>query len=435
MSNFDPSKLNARPSNTSSRGPRSERVFMQVESYETPDNGYHFAVGHRIGNPEEKIRVRLNTVKERVADMPNLSEDAVKAQYVSGENTRDNIAAKSAADIKLIAFDDARRLGENDGVVEYRAHWPTTIATQPEAEVFAGKANIRLQDAFERGGVRTKAQAYVELIKGHAAATAENIDQLLQDALTLKDDQGRARDPMMIMRVRHNGSVVATPRLYPARKASTVFDQATGENREITRPLDPLQTVQSLMESDPGRSPMSNAQLDSVRAIVAGVRGEAEPRFNSTDEAMHAKARSLYWGAKEGHLEVEIISAEKIDFGADSRKTYLKNKDRPQFARYAVKEPNGEQQVREVRGYTDTVVGILRHEDGEPYAIYASPKAMFPKAYKLADLRLADAAPAAEAQAEATQAPTEPSQQEPQIPALATEGGPENEDEDNAPGM
>ena len=433
MSNFDPSKLNARP--TSPRGPRAERVFMQVESYETPDKSAHFAVGHRIGNPDEKIRVRLNTVNERVADAPKYSTDAVKSLYVSGENTRDTLAAKKAAGITLIAFDDARRLGNTDGVTEYRAHWPTTIATQPEAEVFQGKANIRLREAFEFNGTHMKAQAYVELIKGHATATPENIDQLLEGALALKDDQGRARDPMMIMRVLHNGSVAATPRLYPAREASTIYDQATGDDREITRPLDAQQTLQSLMSAEPGRSVMSNAQLDAVRAIVAGIRGEPEPVFNSTDEAMHAKARSLYWGVKEGHLTVEVISAEKIDFGADSRKTYLKNKDRPQYAAYTVKEPKGDQQVREVRGYTDTVVGILRHEDGEPYAIYASPKAMYPKAYKLADLRLVDAAPAAEAQAEAGQAPTEPSQEEPQIPALATEGAPENEDDDNAPRM
>lgn len=439
MSNFDPNKLNARTPRSGSRGPRPERIFMVVSSYETPESGFHFAVGHRADRPDEQVRVRLNTVAERVADRPNLSAEAVKAQYVTGENTRDDIQAKAKAGIKLIAFDDCRLLGKADGVAEYRAHWPKTIATQPDAELLSGKAHIRLREAQEHAGGRVKAQAYVELIKGHAAPTAENIDQLLHDALTIKDDQGRARDPLMIMRVKHNNVVVGAPRLYPAMQATKVFDQAMGEEREIARPVDADKTLEELYSAKPGRNDYHNAQLDSVRALVAAIKGEGEPVFNSSVPAAHDAARNLYWGLKEGHLQVEVISAEKIDFGADSRKTYLKDKDRPQLAAYTVKEPKDDQSFRESPGYTDTVIGVLRHEDGEPYAVYASPVQMYPKAYKLADLRLATEAPAveaqAEAQADATSAPAAPEQDEPQIPALATEGTSDYDDDEPGPSM
>jgi len=440
MSNFDPSKLSARPSNSSAPSGRSERIFMVVDTYETPDGGFHFAVGHRPDRPEEKIRVRLNTVAERIQDRPKLSPESVKSQYVSGENTRDTIADKAKANIKLVAFDDCRRLSQTEGVTEFRAHWPKTIATQPEAELMTGKAHIRLKPASDHANGHSKAQAYVELIKGAAQPTAENIDRLLTDALAIKDADGRARDPLMIMRVKHQGKIVGTPRLYPSMNTAKTFDQALGEEREITRPVDADVTVARLMGGEPGYNDRQNAMLDAVRALVAGIKGDGEPTFNSTDLAIHTKARNLYWGAKEGHLEVEIVSAEKIDFGADSRKTYLKDKDLPQLAAYVVKEPKEDQSFRETSGYTDTVIGVLRHEDGEPYAVYASPAQMYPKAYKLAELRLAVEAPDvnAETKADANIATQSVDRQESDLPVVASESSESIEQRDEnetAPSM
>ncbi|WP_323025661.1 hypothetical protein [Castellaniella sp.] len=424
MSKFDPSKLNARTTRRSS-GPRPERLFLVVDHYETPEGGFHYAVGHRADQPDEQVRVRLNTVAERVADLAARggkapSEDAVKAQYVTGENTRDSLQDKAKADIRLIAFDDARRVGENDGVAEYRAHWPKTISTQPEAELLTGKGHIRLRDAIEHTNGRAKAQAYIELITGSTMASAENVDQLLHESLTIKDAQGRARDPLMILRVHHDGKVVGAPRLYPSMEATKIFDQALGEEREVGRRVDAAKSVENLLAATPGRGEFQDAQLDTVRAIVSALKGLDEPKFNSTDEAMFNKARNMYWGVREGALQVEVVSAEKIDFGADTRKTYLKDKDRPHLAAYTLKEPKDETSVREVPAYTDTVVGILRHEDGEPYAVYASPQALWPKAYKLADLHLPSSQPAAEAEANAQADATASAPGDaPEIPAMA----------------
>lgn len=432
MSNFDPTKLNPPRSNSSfqSRGPRPERLFLVVDNYETPDDGFHYAVGHLAENPEKKVRVRLNTVAERAVDRPRDSEDKIRAQYVTGENTRDSIAEKAKANIKLIAFDDCRRIAEADGVTEYRAHWPKTISTQPNAELMTGKAHIRLRDAFEHAGGRAKAQAYIEMIKSHAVATADNVDQLMHDALTIKDSEGRARDPLAILRVNYQDKVVASPRLYPSLVTTKVFDQVLGESRDVGRPVDAEQTLATLAAAEPGRSDLQNRQQDSIRALMAGIKGENEPKFNSADPGILDAVRNLYYGAKAGQLTVEVISAEKIDFGADSRKTYLKDKDLPQLAAYVVKEAKDDQTLRESPGYTDTVIGILRHEDGEPFAVYASPLKMYPKSYKLADLHLPDAvAPTqnAEQNAAATQ------ENEAEIPPMATDNHEEMEPE--GPGM
>jgi len=389
MSNFDPHKLGQRSVGQPNKSPRAERIFLVVEDYETPAEGFHYAVGHKADNPDEKVKVRLNTVQERSADRPNENPDKIKAQYVTGENTRDSIFDKAKAGITLLSFDDARRIGKDeDGVTEYRAHWPKTMSTNPAAEIMSGCAHVKLKEAGDYNGRRSPAQAYVELMKSSAQADKDRIDQLLSEALAIQDHHGRARDPLTIMRVMYEGKVVASPRVYPAVEPIKVFDQNLGEHKDVPRKVDADKTIDFLMSAKPGNSDMANRQLDTARAIIAGLKGLDEPRFNSPDEEVIGQIRNLYYGAKAGALQVEVIAAEKIDFGADSRKTYLNDKDRPQLAAYTVKEPVDDTRVRETPGYTKTVIAVHRHADGEPYAVFASPVQMYPKVQKLAELPL-----------------------------------------------
>jgi hypothetical protein len=388
MSSFDPGKLGRRSGGGQpNKGPRAERVFLVVEKYETPAEGFHYAVGHRADKPDEKIKVRLNTVQERSADRPNDSIEKIKAQYVTGENTRDSIADKAKAGVKLLSFDDARRIGKGeDGVIEYRAHWPKTMSTDPQAEVMHGLAHVKLKEAGEYNGRHSPSQAYVEMMKSSVVVDKDSIDKVLSDALAIKDSQGRARDPLAIMRVMYEGKVVASSRVYPSVELTKVFDQNLGEHKEVVRKVDADKTINDLMTAKPGKSDMENRQLDIARAVIAGIKGLDEPKFNIHDESAIESVRNLYYGAKSGALQVEVIAAEKIDFGAESRKTYLNDKDRPQLAAYTIKEVVDETRVREIPGYTKTVLAVHRHPDGEPYAVFASPVQMYPKVQKLHDL-------------------------------------------------
>jgi len=415
MSSFDPNKLGQRSSGgKSNKAPRAERIFLVVENYETPTEGFHYAVGHKADKPDKKIKVRLNTVQERSADRPNDNVDKIKAQYVTGENTRDSISDKAKAGIKLISFDDARRLGKDEnGVTEYRAHWPKTMSTNPEAEVIIGLAHVRLKESSEYNMRRLPAQAYVEMIKSSVMADKDNIDKVLSDALAIKDNQGRARDPLVIMRVIYEGNVVASPRVYPFTEIAKVFNQNLGEYKEMQRKLDADKTIDDLMTARPGNSDIANRHLDIARAVIAGIKGLDEPKFNSPDEGVVESIRNIYYGTKAGALQVEVIAAEKIDFGADSRKTYLNDKDRPQLAAYTIKEAvndENETRMRETPGYTKTIVAVHRHPDGEPYAVFASPVQMYPKVQKLADLPMNPAGePALAAEAKTEEAkPVEP---------------------------
>lgn len=388
MSSFDPNRLSKANGKLPSSAARSERIFLLVEHYETPADGFHYAVGHHADGTEGKIKVRLNTVMERSQDRPNDSLDKIKAQYLTGENTRDSITAKAKANIHFISFDDARKVGVDEkGMTEYRAHWSKTMSTEHSAEVFSGLAHIRLKEAQEFKGQRTPAQAYVELLKWSSELTSENIDKTLLAALSIKDDHNRARDPSAILRVIYEGKVVATTKIFPEGKKAQIFDQNIGQNKDMIVKLDASETLETLMSAKSGRNDYEIRRQDTARAVIAGIKGLDEPKLNTQNEAAQGDIRNLYYGAKSGALQLEVLAAEKIDFGKDSRKTYLSDKDRPQLAVYTMKEPLGDK-VRELDGYTRTVIAVHRHEDGEPYAVFASPAEMYPKVRKLMDLPL-----------------------------------------------
>lgn len=428
MADFDPSKLNQINSPSSPKKVQAERLFMAVDGYETPDDNFHYAVGHRLENPEEKIRVRLNTVDDRMQDRPNGDRAKVEALYVTSDNHRDNIADKAKSDIKLLSFDDARPVGNSaDGVPEYRAHWGKTMSTDPNAEVMMGLAHVRLRgdDADKQKG----SVAQVEMIRSSATADSNNIDAVLQDALSIKDDEGRARRPAAILRVSYEGEIVASPRVYPATEASSKFDQATGQKKDIQVPVDAEKTIERLMEGGHGKNEFESRQLDSVRAVVSGLKGMDEPKFDSTDPKIQESMQNLHYGAKGGHLQVEVIAVDNLEFGADSRKTYIKDKEqgKPQLNVYDIKEQDGDRQ-RQTPGYAETVVATMRHPDGEPYVVFASPAEMYPKPQKLKELDTSSipepevaARAKVEAERPAPQTPTE-SKPEPKEESYGVDG-------------
>lgn len=389
---FNPDALNNKNSlnNTVSSAPKKERLIMVVENYETPESGFHYAVGHKFDDVDAKVRVRLNTVDERCKDRPKTDQNKIREQYVSGENTRDTIADKKKSNIKFISFDDSLLLAEKDGVSEYRTHWGKTMSTDPTAEIISGVGHIRLRQP-ENGSERS-AEAYIEFIKDAQPVVKKNIKQQLTSGLAIKDEQGRARDPFVIIRVGYQDKLVTTVRLFPATETKAIFDQNLGANKEIRTLVDSEKTIEHLLSGKPlSNSPTTayiDNQADTVRAVVAGLLGRKEPTFN--DPSNKERNLNIYHGAKGGQLNFELISAEKIDFGIDSRKTYLNEKSRPHLAAYDIKsgEEGNEKQQFVTSGYTETVLAIHRHPDGEPYAVFASPKEMWPKTQVMKNLTI-----------------------------------------------
>lgn len=385
-STFDPSmaKDALKPQAQQQRRVFDERVFMAVERFELSrpgTGGEDWAIGRSVTDPSVKLAVRLSTVEERMVDMPKANEARLRQSYESGEFRRETLAEKAAVKIKLIAFDGARPLGETEhGVRTYRAHWPQTMAAKPEAEVVHGLGTINLFQP--RDGAPGKASAHVEYLRTSTIVDGSNVREALGSALATKDDQGNARDGHAIMRVYHGGTEFATARVFPAREESVVKDPLYGDNKTVRLPVQGDASVKALLDGKRAGLDNVDVQNDLARAIVAGILDDDEPPVSHV--MAPEKAANFFYGAKAGELTVEIVAAERINFGLDSAKTYLKDIENPKFAGYLVRtEVEGERTTVE-RGYGNTVTAIQRHPDGLPYAIYASPQEHFPQVSPLA---------------------------------------------------
>lgn len=358
-----------------------ERVFMEVERFQlSRTGGDEWAIGRSITNPEEKVMVRLSTIEERMSDLPQANEAKLRQSY-EGENRRETLAEKAQGKIKLIAFDGARPLGvSEDGMKQYRAHWPQTMAAKPEAEVTAGVGSIVLYQPKEGSG--NKADAYVEFLRTATLADGSNVQQAMESALEIKDDNGHARDAHAVMRVFYNGEEVATARVFPAREQAKVTDPMYGDEKTIMQPVDAASSFQALREGKATGIQSMDANNDLARAVVAGLMGDDEPPKSNVMKP--EQVENFFHGAKGGDLNVEIVGVERIKFGMDSAKTYLKDRENRKFADYLVKtEAEGGKTMTE-RGYGNTVVAFQRYPNGQPYAVYASPQENLPRVSPLA---------------------------------------------------
>ena len=386
---FDPAiaKDALKPANAQrERRAYDERVFMEVERFQlSRSGGDEWAVGRSITNPDERVMVRLSTVEERMTDLPLANEGRLRQSY-EGENRRETMAEKAQSKVRLIAFDGARSLGETeDGIKQYRAHWPQTMAAKPDAEVVAGLGSIVLYQPKEGSG--NKADAYVEFLRTATVTDGSNVQQAMETALEISDKDGNARDAHALMRVFYNGEEVATARVFPAREKATVTDPMYGDEKTIMQPMNAANSFQALRDAKATGIQSMDANNDLARAIIAGLMGDDEPPKANVMEPH--RIENFFHGAKGGDLNVEVVGVERIKFGVDSAKTYLKNlkdhngNDNRKFTDYLVKTENEGKTITE-RGYGNTVVAFQRYPNGQPYAVYASPQENLPRVSPLA---------------------------------------------------
>jgi len=389
--NFDPKSLDnlagspKKSPATPAPSVKPERLFMRVERYETPGDNFHFAVGTRL-DTGEAVRVRLNSLDETVADRPHADAAKIREQYVSGSVKRPTIAEQSKNEVVLLSFDDARLLKAENGVSEYRAHWPKPLSLSKDAEAIVGLGTIALRAAGEDAfGKPQLAKSHVELIVGQTALTKDNADKALGDALAIKDEKGQAREPFAVVRIVYEGKIYTAPRIYPALEAAKVFDQNTGQHKEVKRLAPAAITLAGLADGKTAKNDLEHRSFDYIRAAVAGVKGEPEPAFHSKDETFVKAARNIFYGAQSGELQVELLAVQKIDFGKASSVNYLKDateRKLQHLTAFNFDKPIGADlsKTKPVQLYGPVILGIERHkDDGKPFVVFASPLDMRPK--------------------------------------------------------
>lgn len=369
-----------------SRRAYDERIFMRVESYSlSRDGSDDWVVGSSITNPEQKISVRLSTLEERMADLPQANPSRLKQSY-EGENSRDSLAKKAKNNIELIAFDGARPVGVgNDGVRYYRAHWPQTMSNSADAEVMQGIGTIRLYQPNEGSG--QKANAYVELLRNATPVDASNVAEAISSALAIKDENGNSRDGHAQLRITYQEDadsepiLAATTNVFPFRELKTIEDPLYKDKKTVRVRVEPDQSMAMLQEGAKTGLDGTDRSNDLARVVLSALAGDAEPPV--TNVMTPAEVENFRSAFEQGQLSVEVLKVERIPFGVDTAKTYLRERNAQKFASFVVQD---EESNRPVQAYGNVVLAVQRYaSNGQPYAVYASPEENVPKVSPLND--------------------------------------------------
>lgn len=369
MSTFSPDQLNAADKKAAAPSkPRPRRIFMAVDGYEKID-GFTYAVGKEAYGSDKPIKVRLTTVTERVADVPSMNPATVESQYVSGSSHRHTLAEKEKNGVKLLSFDVALPL-ENG---HFRAHWPNTASTDPNAVVLTGLAHVHLDDGLGANGepVRT-AQAYIEAVKGAETISAadDNVMAKLRGYLSTNVDSVDVK-PSVQIRLVHEGKTFARARLYPASDMAEKFDEARGTTVKYKVAVDADTTIARLLSSDQKDNNEAFAvNRDHFRAMLVGCGAVAADAVTYETDA--GKMENIAAGIEQGAIQVEMVGLERIDCGKSTRQSLLKDAaaNKPPLSFYS--STNAKTQRTDNR-YVPTAVVCQRHSDGQLYVVSVTP--------------------------------------------------------------
>lgn len=370
----DPKSGSTPSSEQETKRPRSERLFVNVERYETPNDGPSYAVGTTL-NGGEAVRVRLSTINEHHGDRPKKSLESIKSLYSTGETTRPKLTdkAKGDAPVKLLSFDDARLVQSSDGTKEYRAHWANTMNTNNDGEYFVGQAHVRLREVGERQ------QSFIEVVKGTSLIDPANPEESIRQAMQIKDEHGNSRAPFVMARVfDEQGDLKSGQRIYPLREEIQYYDDATGENKTGSKNASADALMSHLTAAEPGENAKTTAAQDTFRAIIAGYKGE-DPVLATKDDRSVAALKNMAAGIAAGALRVELVEMETLKFGKDSHKTYFSNRNNFTLRGYSESKENKKGQMYEQSNFCESVIAFNRFPDGEPQVVFVAPTAPFPK--------------------------------------------------------
>ena len=365
----------------------TERIMVQVTNYDlAKTTGFVSGVNLATG---AEIKVRLNSIEERLSDRPGQKRTAVENSYSTGSFKRESMVQKFQKKASVLQLDDCVAL--NDGKnTEYRAHWPKTIATETQNVTVLHSNAVHLK-LFKNNSDAGKDLAFVEVVKPSVKLTAEICQEVLMNAFANVDENENPHRPVVLLDMRHNGTPIFdnVPRLYPSTVADSVYDDSIGGMKEIRVTADAKVSVDDLLSGN--RKPADGREathLDYFRAAIAAVLNEPMPELTSPSATVTDRAQQLYNLIEEGKVEVNIGSASIYNFGPQSAKTYLADADKKHLTAYSVSRKGPNDSTVNVSGYTEAYVSLGQFEDGTFYARDVVSVEPYPKAKPLNEFNL-----------------------------------------------
>ena len=457
---FDPELIKGFSVN--SKAPRSRSdgqstIYVRVDGFVTErgqDESTTYVLGTRLDDPEQQVRVRLNTVYERMEDLEAGTDkerakqfQQVSKAYSTGARVRPSLSELRGRDPIVIKFESAVQL-EDGEVQKYRAHWPRVVATKG-MEVNPKYSTVVVSAETDN----QKAKAHVDIIDRQVILNPENI--LIELPLAIdykKNSSGDNRMPIVHVRLFHKGELMAMLRMFPSMESKVIFDNKSMKEMEVFVPAEAMDSTMRVVDGEKSDLDMINRHHDALRAVIYGMMkwsakdGSSsikKPPIVTDDVDFRKRVENIFSGVASGRIQVDMLHGERVKFGGMTRKNIIsqyeefkRRRERGEtgiynvYAKYKqtsevkvqapifyatdaqgaitksfqkgdllkagfsdreIKKVDGVKTVKRYdQGYMPTVIGSVRRDNGSSYVTFAEPLDRNPKTKSLSEIEFGD---------------------------------------------
>lgn len=408
-------------------GTKEENPFrLMVSVFNTEKQGdFIWVSGYRLGgnkvkrNPREMIKVRLNTVEERVSDVKTFSNksdfeirNSVKSSYETGSNRRKTLWEHSQSQTKMLSFERVVFLKLENGIKHYRAHWSTGMTANSNAQFIQGVGHVRMIQEDESVGRRSTCQAEIieAMMLGASRDGAEKNNNFIAKAFDSHDPTSKLataeRTGKLMVELSSDGKRnIKTIDIYSEKHDVEVINPKTGMAVIARRALPYEKTLEAYITAQDYHTTLYKADPDNkykrdrafeadinrhILGYLLGMDARQIPiiRSDLADSVIKPFVNKLY--TKE--ITLNLFSVRIYQYGDRYRKNALVASKRLGLHKnYAVAlaDTGAILPYDEVSGlpatpaYTPTAVVVQRYEDGTAYVVFEGALDLKKDAFKV----------------------------------------------------
>ena len=372
-----------------------QRIFLYLDGIAQSNDGHDYAYGTNVLT-NEKVKVRLNTIDERVNDLTQSGKknkqqvaNQVTNQYQNSANPRQSLKERLHSKVVVLSFDQSFEILSEDNYRSYRAHWAESVTSNPSSQLITAPVHIQFVNSQRPFG-------RVEILENNYKIDINSSREMIKEAflksLEHQDDFSAERSGSFnyILRYKETNEPI-----YQGSLQSFLQEVPVGPDRSIRIPADISTTLNNLMRKPltardyvPDESMMFNHDLN--RILVNRLLGvEFTQSLETSNPQLQNNLRLLSGKLKKGEIYLDAYATQNIFFGRDTLKTYQAKSTRSSspLKIYTVTEMHNDEPIYQ-KGYIHSLVGIDRHSDTlAPYVTFSSTTDPNATSRKIQDLQ------------------------------------------------
>ncbi|MFX6062017.1 hypothetical protein ABTF18_12205 [Acinetobacter baumannii] len=374
-----------------------QRLFVYLDGIAQNNDGLDYAYGTNVLT-NEKVKVRLTTIDERIDDLVDSGRaknrqqvaSQVTNQYQNSANPRQSLKARLNSNVVVLSFDQSFEIKSEDNYRSYRSHWAESVTSNPSSQLITAPVHIQFVNNQRPFG---RVEILEENFKIDIGSSKENIKDAFLKSLVHQDEFSAERSGSLNYILRYKDT---NEPIYQGSLQTFLQQVSVGPDRSIRIPADINTTLNNLMSKPlttqdftPDDSMMFNHDLN--RILVNRFLGvEFSQKLETSNPQLQDNLRLISGKLKKGEIYLDAYSTQNIFFGRDTLKTYQAkaNRNSSPLKIYTVTDMHNEQPVYQ-KGYIHSLVGIDRHSDTlAPFVTFSSTTDPMAVSKKIQDLNI-----------------------------------------------